>query len=181
RADGGTAAGLLRAHRGEVAGGGGGRGGGGDVRVRDLAAQPALDLRLRVGVGGDGGQLLARRGLPGGEHEGDLHGLLGDDGDGVRRGEDVERAGDPALDGVLDRRHEGVDGTGEEVRGGGGDGGEGHQLRLRRGELLRGLGESLQEGLVGEGRLGTEESVPHGERVLARTRSLRRRRSGAGE
>src|SRR5699024_12178888 len=101
--------------------------------------------------------------------------------EGPRPSAYVVRAGAPALDGILDRRHAGVDGPGEEARGGGGDGGEGHQLRLRRGELLRGLGESLQEGLVGEGRLGTEESVPHGERVLARTRSLRRRRSGAGE
>src|SRR5690606_35970980 len=67
RADGGTAPGLVLPHRGEVAGRGGGGGGGGDVRAGDVRAQPALHLRLGMRVGGDGGELLKRGRLAGGE------------------------------------------------------------------------------------------------------------------
>src|SRR5699024_2154949 len=128
-AHGGAAAGLVRVGRSEVAGGGRGRGGGGDVRAGDLLPQPPLHLRLGVRVGGDGGQRVEGGVLAGHEHEADLHCLLGDDGDGVGRGEDVERAGDPTLDGVLDRCHEGVDIAVQQICRGGGDGGEGHHLR----------------------------------------------------
>lgn len=62
--------------------------------------------------------LLERGPLAGGEHEGDLHGLLGDDGDRIGYGEHVEGAGDSTLDGVLDRRHQSVDIPREQVGGG---------------------------------------------------------------
>src|SRR5699024_11151463 len=170
RAHGGAAARLVRVGGGEVAGGGRGRGRGGDVRAGHVLAQPSLDLRLGVRVGGDGGQrveggVLARR-----EHEADLHGLLGDDGDGGGRGEDVQRAGDPALDGALDRCHEGVDLAGQQLGGGRGDGGEGHQRRGGRGGRLGERRGGLPGRLVGGGGLGAEETVPPGGKRSAQAR-----------
>ena len=132
-----------------------------------MSAQPALHLRLRMRMRGHRLDLVQRHRLTGSEHERDRHNLLGDDRDRVGRGEHVERAGDAAFNRVLDGCHEGVEVTGDEVGGRSGDRGDRHELQLlRRRARARALSslERLQQRLVREGGLGTQESVPRHER-----------------
>ena len=105
------------AHRGlvglrallEALGGGRGRQRGHVHGIRQVLAHPAAHLGPRVRVGADGAHGTEGGAGAGREHEGHRHEHLAGDDERVAAGEGVERRGDPALDGVLDRHHRAVD------------------------------------------------------------------------
>ncbi|ERK57404.1 hypothetical protein HMPREF0682_0647, partial [Propionibacterium acidifaciens F0233] len=147
RADGGVEAGVGV---GDGPGGAGGRAALDDLGARQVLREPVAHLGGGMRVGDDPADPVDARAGTRAQGEAHAHEHLVEDPQrlGPRVGQVVEGGRDAALDGVLDRHHDGLDPAGAHGVEGLGDGAEGDRL----GRVVR------QQGLVREGARRAEVS-----------------------
>jgi len=124
-------------------------------RVREVRPHPGAHLGPCVRMGGHRANVGERDTGWRGQDEGDRDDLFADHDERVAAGQGVQRGTDPALDGVLDRHHRGVEITGPQCCERGVDGGERDPI----GSTGPGSREALTKCHLGECACGTKESV----------------------